>query len=215
MLPFSRAQFLEVFANYNLAVWPVQIVAYALGLSMVLMLLRPARTTRLLIGTGLAVMWSWTGIAYHWLHFSAINAAALVFGGLFLLQGALFSHAAAHDRLRFGSPGGVSALVGWALVLYAAIAYPLAGMWAGHRYPQLPMFGITPCPVTLFTFGLLLLTTGPVQRGLLVIPFIWSLVGASAALLLGMPQDWPLLFSGVAIPILLFRDRGRIPVNAA
>jgi hypothetical protein len=88
-------------------------------------------------------------------------------------------------------------------------------MWAGHRYPQLPMFGITPCPVTLFTFGLLLLTTGPVQRGLLVIPFIWSLVGASAALLLGMPQDWPLLFSGVAIPILLFRDRGRIPVNAA
>jgi hypothetical protein len=34
-------------------------------------------------------------------------------------------------------------------------------------------------------------------------------IGASAALLLGIPQDWPLLFSGVAIPMLLLRDRAR------
>ncbi len=72
------------------------------------------------------------------------------------------------------------------------------------------MFGITPCPVTLFTFGLLLLTTRTVPRRLLVIPFLWSLVGGSAAMLLGMPQDWPLLFSGIATTaILLTRDRAR------
>lgn len=89
------------------------------------------------------------------------------------------------------------------------VLYPLAGMWAGHRYPELPMFGITPCPLTLFTFGLLLLTTAPVPRPLLVIPFVWSLIGGSAALLLGIPQDWVLLFSGVPIPTLLLRDRAR------
>ena len=58
------------------------------------------------------------------------------------------------------------------------------------------MFGVTPCPVTIFTLGMFLLTTSPVPKGLLVIPFIWSLIGGSAAILLHVPQDWVLLASG-------------------
>jgi uncharacterized protein DUF6064 len=49
-------------------------------------------------------------------------------------------------------------------------------MATGHRYPEMPMFGVTPCPVTIFTFGLLLLTVRPVPRSLFVIPFVWSAV---------------------------------------
>ena len=33
MLPFTRAQFLALFAQYNLGVWPAQAVVYALGTS--------------------------------------------------------------------------------------------------------------------------------------------------------------------------------------
>ncbi len=72
------------------------------------------------------------------------------------------------------------------------------------------MFGITPCPLTLFTFGMLLLTRAPVPRWLLVIPLFWSLVAGSAAFLLGVIQDWPLLFGGLLIPLLLVRDRRRL-----
>lgn len=208
MLPFTRTQFLAVFADYNMGVWPVQLVAYALGLGMVLMLARPTRMGRCAIGVGLAVMWTWTGIAYHGLYFSAINRAALGFGALFVLQGALFVYAAARDRAQFGPAAGPFAIWGWALVIYATVLYPLAGMWFGHGYPEMPMFGITPCPLTLFTFGLLMLTVGPVPRWLLVIPLIWSLIGGSAALLLGIPQDWVLLASGiVTISLLMLRDR--------
>lgn len=209
MLPFTGDQFLDVFARYNLGVWPAQIAAYAVGVCMVILLLRPSRTASRVTETGLAAMWIWTGAAYHGLFFSQINKAALAFGALFVLQGLLLLHAAIRDRLRFGISSGPLAWAGGALVLYAMALYPLAGVWAGHRYPELPMFGITPCPLTLFTFGLLLLTTAPVPRLLLVIPFLWSLIGGSAALLLGIPQDWPLLFSGVAIPMLLLRDRAR------
>ena len=70
------------------------------------------------------------------------------------------------------------------------------------------MFGFTPCPVTLFTFGLFLLATAPIPRGLLAIPLIWSLIGGSAAFLLGVPQDWQLLFSGAAIVLILWRGNG-------
>ena len=88
---------------------------------------------------------------------------------------------------------------------YAAIAYPLIGVATGHRYPEMPMFGVTPCPVTIFTFGMLLLTMRPVPRWLLVIPFVWSLIGGSAAILLNVPQDWLLLVSGfIAVTIDVF-----------
>ena len=42
------------------------------------------------------------------------------------------------------------------------------------------MFGVTPCPVTIFTFGLFLLTVRRFSYWLLIIPFVWSLIGGSA-----------------------------------
>jgi len=74
------------------------------------------------------------------------------------------------------------------------------------------MFGITPCPVTIFTLGLLLLAA-PMPRGLLAIPFLWSLVGGSAAFLLGVPQDWVLLIAGIAALWIAFRRRAASPLT--
>lgn len=210
MLPFTRDQFIANFAAYNEAVWPLQVLAYLLGLTMVIMLLRPSRTNRRLIGAGLVAMWALTSIAYHGVFFSTINAAAWFFAALFLLQGVLLLHSAVfRGQLHFGVPVGWTMWLGWAFIAYAAVVYPLLGMWAGHRYPAMPMFGITPCPVTIFTFGLMLMTTRPVSRWTLVIPFAWSLVGGSAAFLLQVPQDWLLLASGlITVPVLVYRDRG-------
>lgn len=94
-------------------------------------------------------------------------------------------------------------------MFYAAIVYPLLGLSFGHRYPEMPMFGITPCPLTLFTFGVLLLTTRPVSRWTLAVPLIWSVIGGSGAYLLGVPQDWPLWLGAVVLLILIRRDRQR------
>lgn len=201
MLPFTHAQFLEVFARYNLAVWPSQMLAYVLAAGMLgaLALHRPQWRDRI-VGGGLALMWIGTGIAYHWLHFSAINKAAWVFGGLFVLQGFLLAHAAATHKLQFEKSGTASARwLGWVLIAYASVLYPLLGVTFGPGYPELPMFGITPCPVTIFTFGLLLLSSSKVPRWLLVVPVLWSLIGGSASFLLDVPQDWLLLLSGASV----------------
>lgn len=92
-------------------------------------------------------------------------------------------------------PSCLAAWVGAAFLFYTAVLYPLIGMATGHTYPEMPMFGVTPCPVTIFTFGMLLLTTQRLPRWLLVIPFVfvWSLIGGSAAIALGVTQDWLLL----------------------
>jgi hypothetical protein len=44
---------------------------------------------------------------------------------------------------------------------------------------------------------------------LLVIPFAWSLIGGSAAFLLGVPQDWALLVSGLLAAPMLLRGPAR------
>jgi len=211
MLPFTRDQFITVFADYNAAVWPGQVVAYVLGLVMVAAVLRPSPVGHRLVSVGLAVMWTWTGVAYHGLFFSRINPAALGFAALFVIQGALLAYlGVVRNRLVFGPSIGPASWLGWSLVIYAAVLYPAVGVLTGHGYPQMPMFGITPCPVTLFTFSMLLLTTAPVPRALLPIPLAWSLLGGSAAFLLGIAQDWPLLFSGISIVLLVIRDRQRL-----
>ena len=209
MLPFTPDQFLSVFADYNHAIWPLQIAAYLLGgIALALLFFRPHGADQT-IARILSAMWLWTGIAYHALFFSAINKAAYVFAALFIVQGGCLIYAGIYrGRIRFGPGRGLAGWIGWALIAYAAILYPLIGLSTGHPYPEMPMFGVTPCPVTIFSFGLLLLTRRPLSRWLLVIPFVWSLVGGSAALLLHVPQDWFLLVSGfIAVPLIVFGNR--------
>jgi len=200
MLPFTHAQFIEVFAAYNVAVWPGQIVAYVVGLAICAVVWRPARGSASLVAGGLAAMWAWTGVVYHGLFFARINPAALAFAALFLAEGLLLALAASRRRLQFTPRGGSPArtALGWTLVAYALVVYPLVGWLVGMSYPAMPAFGITPCPVTLFTLGILLLARAP-PWWLAVIPVAWSVVGGSAAALLHVPQDWVLLASALCL----------------
>ncbi len=206
MLPFSHAQFVQVFVDYNRAVWPAAWVAYAIGL-VVALACRPAagppawRTAWI----GLALMWAWTGVAYHGVFFARINPAARSFAWLFALQAALSLVQALWPAGQTRPSSARRRAAGWGLLVYAAIAYPLAGQLAGPGYPALPLFGITPCPVVLWTWGVMLLGPQPISRHLLVVPALWGLVGGSAAVLLQVPQDWPLLLGSAIVTPLLWR----------
>src|SRR5436190_6735523 len=217
MLPFTPEQFLGVFVNYNNAIWPIQIAGYVLGATSLALLFWRTRAADRVIAGILAAMWLWTGVAYHALSFSAINKAAYVFAALFIVQGCcLFYEGVYRDQIRFGLRAILATGVGISLLAYAAIAYPLISVATGHRYPEMPMFAVTPCPVTIFTFGMLLLTLRPVPSWLFVIPFVWSLIGGSAAILLNVPQDWLLLISGfVSLPLMFFRDRRTLQSTGA
>lgn len=207
MLPFTRDQFLSVFVTYNHAIWPIQIGAYLLGgIAVALLFWRPRGGNRV-IAAVLTAMWLWTAAAYHALFFARNNNAAYLFAAFFAIQGGcLLCEGCYRGRIHFSARSGPVAWLGLGFVAYAAILYPLIGMVSSHPYPAMPMFGVTPCPVTIFTFGMLLATVPPLSRWLLVIPLAWSLIGGSAAILLDVPQDWFLLVSGlIAVPMIAFR----------
>jgi drug/metabolite transporter superfamily protein YnfA len=207
-LPFTAEQFLDVFAQYNAAIWPIQVVAYVLGLTAVVVAFMQPRYSGRIITSILAAFWLWTGIVYHGFFFSQINPAALAFGTLFVLQGLLWVYVGGlRDPLIFDARGGPVAVVGGLAVLYAMLIYPLLGIALGHSYPYAPLFGVAPCPMVIFTFGLLLWTRPPVPKYLLVIPLLWSLLGLSAALSLGIREDFGLSVAGpLGTMIVLWRD---------
>lgn len=202
MLPFTRADFVAVFVNFNRDLWPVQLAALVLGATIVAALLAGdgARTNSRTIAAGLAAMWLVTGIGYHAAYFAAINPLAWVFAALFVAEGLLLLQAGVwRTQLAFDSTRRRGAWLGWGFVAYALVFYPAIGLALGQRWEELPAFGLTPCPVTLFCCGLWLLAAPPLPRRLLVIPLLWSLIGGSAALLLSMPQDWALLAAAATL----------------
>ncbi|MET4177303.1 hypothetical protein ABIB99_008427 [Bradyrhizobium sp. LA6.1] len=166
------------------------------GLAFALVFGRRKRSDEIIAGV-LAAMRAWTGLIYHLMFFAPINKMAYAFAALFAIQVEAFGYVGViQRRMTFGRSNCPEAWIGIALVLYAAVIYPLLGVAAGHEPAELPAFGVTPCPVTIFTLGILLLTIRPFPRPLLIIPILWSLIGGSAAILLGVPQDWLLLASG-------------------
>ncbi len=209
MLPFGPDQFFAVFAAYNEATWPAPAAAYLLGGAAAWLAWRGGKAADRAVPALLAALWAFTGIAYHWAFFAPINPAARVFAAAFLLQAALLLWLGSwRGALRFGPPR-VQAAIGLTLVTYAALIYPLLGVLAGHRYPAAPVCGVRPCPLSIFTCGVLLLARGPVPAALLAVPVLWSLIGGSAAFLLGVPQDWMLPVAGLLAALLLRPRRVR------
>ncbi|PLX38369.1 MAG: hypothetical protein C0606_09185 [Hyphomicrobiales bacterium] len=195
-MPFTEEQLFEVFTAWNNAVWPLPILAYGLGLLAVALLLRPSRGSTTAIIAILAAMWLVNGVGFHWAFYTAVTPAAWVFGAAFVLEGLLLA------AVPFVAPGfriaparDARTIIGLALVAYALVIYPLLGRVFGQAFPAIPTFGIVPCPTTIFSIGLLLMGSWRVARRLLIIPALWGVVGGSAAVLFGVPQDYGLILA--------------------
>jgi hypothetical protein len=134
------------------------------------------------------------------LYFSTINPIANVFGSFFILQGLLFCMIGLiQGKLFFHFTHKPSPIVGALLIFYAMVAYYFFGVLSGHSYPRAPMFGVAPCPVTIFTLGLFLWSTKPIPWILLSIPILWSFIGTMAAINLNVAQDYGLGVSGLVV----------------
>jgi len=197
-LPFTTDQFLDVFARYNVAVWPAQLLTYLLGLLCSVVALRHAKYSSRIISLILALLWLWMGVVYHFLFFSKINQAAWLFGAVFILQSLSFIYAGViTGRISFHFTRDVYGIGGAIILAYAFIIYPAIGYIVGQRYPELPTFGL-PCPTTIFTFGILLWAKPIVPVFVLIVPLVWSFIGFFAALSLNIPEDIGLLAAGIA-----------------
>lgn len=209
MLPFTAEVFFAQFAQYNAAIWPAQIVGYVLGLVAVVLIFRPTGWSDRLVAASLAIAWLWIGAVYHFAYFAAINFSAPVFGAVFILEGLLLTWTGVvRGRLAFRFQPGVVGWVGVGLIVLGMAIYPVLGWTVGRAWPRAAMFGVAPCPTTIFTLGLLLLVDGRTPLHLLAIPALWSLVAGTAVWFLGIPEDLVLPVAGlVALALAPWKNR--------
>ncbi|MDY7103613.1 MAG: DUF6064 family protein [Actinomycetota bacterium] len=216
-------ELLDLFADYNRAIFPMQLLAYAAGIVALAMAVRsPGRRTDQVVAAVLAAMWLWMGVVFFGVHAATLDPAlSALYGAGFLLQALLLvRYGVVGRRLSFtpaasgpgdvgagvpGDPGRVAWWLGWSAIGYALVVYPLIGLALGHGYPEAPLFGVAPCPTTIATFGLLLLARPPVPGRLLVVPAIWAVLAPLAAVGRGVPEDLALAAVGLAATVLLVR----------
>lgn len=210
-LPFTAEQFFGVFRLYNSTVWPAQVFLLAIAGVAVISIALARRWSGTVVSTSVAILWVWLGAIYHLVFFVPVNPAAYVFGALSIAGGLVLAWQGVYRRrLVFGLRRNLRTGVGLALIVFALLVYPAWSTLAGHAYPELPTFGL-PCPTTIFTIGVLALSSGPGLRAVLAVPILWSLVGSQAALLLGVTPDFGLLGAGFVAMGLFARPAWGMP----
>ena len=212
-MPFSSEQFLQVFTEYNRGVWPSQLFLNSAALVAVCYAAAGRARSGKVVPLILAALWLWAGVVYHMTFFAAVNKAAYIFGAAFILQALLLVGAGLRGHaLSFRFKADACGFAGAVIVAYSLVAYPVLGYFLGHEYPASPTFG-APCPVTIYTFGVLLWAEGRVPARLLLVPLAWSLVGGSAAFELGMAEDFGMTIAAAACAILIASRNRKLRVE--
>lgn len=209
MLPFTADVLFSSFAQYNGALWPVPILAPALAAIVVPFTLRPLRHSSRILSAVLGLAWTWVGIGYFILYFSAFDFAAPGYGLVFALEGLLLLWAGAvRGRLAFRFAGDLFGWCGLVLVFAAMLAGPLADWLSGYDWAGSRVVGLAPGPTAVFTLGMLLLVIGRTPLHLALIPLLWTLVAGATGWILGIPQDLVLPAAGIgAVVLIVWRNR--------
>lgn len=206
-MPFTAAQFFDVFAAYNAAVWPAQIAAYLLAVGLLLAIARGGPFVARFVLAVLATAWLGMGVVYHFVYFAKINSLAPAFGVAFIVQSLLLAASAAtRHPPTFAYRRDLQTIAAVCLILYSAAVYPWLGYRAGHGGMQGPMLGVAPCPTTIFTFAMLMLMR-PTPWWLAVIPTTWAAVGTAAAIGFGVPEDFGLPAAAAVAWLIWLRRR--------
>lgn len=203
--PFPAEAFFEFLSRYNAATWPAPIGAQTMGLVAITALATGSRNGDRLVLLILALFWGWDAVAYHWMYFAPLSPAAYAFGALFLLQAALFLVCALRpEPPRFAIAADARSLIAALLLIYAFSFNGGLARLLGHGGMDGPLFGVAPCPTTIFTLGLLCLMVGQDALRLAIVPGIWALIGLLAVPFFGAYEDLGLLIALAAFIALRY-----------
>ena len=210
-LLFSPRTYYRLFELHNADVWPLQIVALALGVAILLLIVRATAWSGRAVSTILAACWLFVAWAYLLERYDTVNWAARYFAIGFALQAALLVWTGViRDRLRL-DVRSVSAKLGLALFVYALAIHPLIAPLAGRPLAQAEIFGLAPDPTALATLGVLLAATRAWH--LLILLLLWCAISGLTLWTMESPEAPVIAVLGVvatvlaALKSLIFRPR--------
>ena len=205
-LLFSPRTYYRLLELYNLSIWPAQLVALAIGVSIAVLLFRERRERDRIIAGLLAACWLWIAWAFHYERYAQINTAAPWFAGAFALQALLLAGFSAFAGRAAVATARGGARIWSAIVAIAVVGYPLLAPLAGRPWAGAEMFGAAPDPTAIATVAALGPVRGRVRPLLLVLPLLWCTI--SAATLWAMDAPEAMIVAGSAVLAIVLALRG-------
>ena len=180
LLLFSPQTYYRLFELYNIAWWPLHVVALALGiLLLVLGWCGGARAGRGMAAL-LALSWLWVAWAFHSQRYASINLAAEYFAWAFAAQGLLLLWLGVlRGHLTPAPDLTIKFRFGLGVLFFALALAPMMGVLLGRSWTQVEVFGMAPDPTVLATLGALLLVNGRYAYLLYPIPIAWCLISGA------------------------------------
>lgn len=207
MIPFSIEVYIRLIERYAETFWPMSVVAFIVAAIAVFICFKPGKFGNRMLGVYLAAAWFWIGTVYYGNFFTGLNWAAWFSAGLFVVQGALLG--VYHNRIEVLYLPTVAGRVGMLFMLFALIAYPALGAWAGLKFSAAPIVGLHPEPTILFTLGVLLLSSPKIYWRLIALPILAALISGVAAWMMDWPHDVLVLAAGALACVLTLRSTRR------
>ena len=204
MFSFTIDDLLLIFERFNVAVWPLQIIAYILGLLVVFFTVKQTKYSMKIVLAILSLFWLSIGIVFCLIYWAPSFKSAYGFGIFSIVLGFLFLVSIFKPNYSDCPRSKLHSTVGIIFIVYAMAGYVLFGYFLGHIYPKSVPFGLVPCPTAVFTFGWLLLIDKRFPRYYLIVPCIVAVAGL-LAVYKGMYEDIGLFLTGVIGTFLILK----------
>jgi hypothetical protein len=204
LLMFSARTYYRLFELYNLAIWPGQLIAGALGIAILACVARGGAASGRATAGMLAACWLWVAWAFHAERYATINSAANYFAIGFAVEALLLLWVGTvRGRLVFEPVRDRAARAALGLLLFALLVYPLLTAASRRSWRQMEVFGVAPDPTAVATLGLLLLSARA-RWLLLPIPLLWCAISGATLWTMHAPDAWVAPFAALLALLLFF-----------
>ena len=189
LLLFSPQTYYRLFELYNIAWWPLHVVALALGILLLVLGWRGGARAGRSMAALLALSWLWVAWAFHSQRYASINLAAEYFAWAFAAQGLLLLWLGVlRGQLRPVPAFTTKFRFGLGILFFALALIPVMGVLTGRSWTQAEVVGMAPDPTVLATLGTLLLANGRPIYLLYPIPIAWCLLSGATLLAIEAPD---------------------------
>jgi hypothetical protein len=191
LLMFSKATYFRLFELQNLALWPLHLLALAVGVGLCACLWHGGARASRAAALVLALAWLHVAWRYFAQRYATIHTGAPYFAIGFALQAVLLLWLASRRTApRLTEPVGSLGKLALGIALVSLLLYPLLAPIGERPWTQAELFGLAPDPTAAFTLAALLLWRA--SWLLWIVPLLWCAISAATLVELHAGQAWVL-----------------------
>ena len=192
---------------YNNAIFPMQIIIVVIAAVLTyLLFVKPDTKTNNMMKAYLSFTFAWNGIIF-FLIFGKELPGTFLGAPLCILIAILFAWDIFANKTQFRVPETKWQKYFTIFLVLCALLYPLIGFALGHYYPKTCIFGVMPCPTTVFALALLAAAIPKVDKKIYILLLVWALPAFGKCLGgFDLYEDCVLFWTGIYALIMLIKN---------